>query len=431
MKPAGSKFQFSKNVFMHFHHYLILWFTVEMTQIANKKRGLALRELFYITHVKNIKSILEKGILSHNRVKELGIQSEAIYNKDVVAKRGAKTIPGDGRSLWSFANLYFQARNPMLFTVIRNKPVEEIAVIGVDKSILNRDDIFLATGNAASSQTDIVPISQKKKVLPIIMKQIDRVYWNEADGSKRVIMAECLVPEFVPPQYIRSIYFGDYKTKYKVQESLGNPKNVSLMFVPWMFFQPTRSRKITPLLSVVDGDMFFSRAQTLTISVNTVGVMGKGVASRARYQFPDVYVRYQDLCRKRQLKMGKPVLYKREVSFDFEMADEPSTLTNPNAETWFLLFPTKKHWSDKSNISDIEAGLKWLVENYKKEGIKSLALPALGCGLGGLEWEDVGPMLVQYLSVLDIPVSIFLPAEKQIPDKLISPDFLLRKKGHL
>lgn len=80
---------------MHFHHYLILWFTVETTPIASKRRGLALRELFYITHVKNIKSILEKGILSHNQVKELGIQSEAIYNKDVVARREAKTIHSD------------------------------------------------------------------------------------------------------------------------------------------------------------------------------------------------------------------------------------------------------------------------------------------------------------------------------------------------
>jgi O-acetyl-ADP-ribose deacetylase (regulator of RNase III) len=244
-------------------------------------------------------------------------------------------------------------------------------------------------------------------------------------------MSECLVPEFVPPQYIRSVYFGDYKAKYEVKESLGNPRNVSFMYVPGMFFQPIRSREITPLLSVVDGDMFFSRAQTLTISVNIVGVMGKGVASRAKYQFPDVYVRYQDLCRRGQLKMGKPVLYRRETSFDYEMADEPSTLTNANSETWFLLFPTKKHWSDKSNFGDIEAGLQWLVENYKREGIKSLALPALGCGLGGLEWEDVGPILVQHLSILDIPVCIFLPAEKRIPDKLISPDFLLRKQAHL
>ena len=404
---------------------------VEQPQTTTKKRGLVLRELFYITHVKNLDSILEKGILSHNRVKELGIQSETIHNKDVVSRREAIIVPKDGRSLWSFANLYFQVRNPMLFTVIRNRPVDEIAVVGVDKSILDRDDIFLTTGNAASSQTEIVPVSQKRKVLPDILKKIDRVYWNELDGSKREMMAECLVPELVPAKYIRSLYFGDYKAKYRVQKSLNNPTNVPLIYIPAIFFQPTRSRGITPLLSVVDGDMFFSRAQTLTVSVNIVGVMGKGVASRAKYQFPDVYVRYQDLCRSRQLRMGKPVLYKREVSLDHEMADEPSTLTNANGETWFLLFPTKKHWRDRSNIGDIEAGLKWLVENCRKEGITSLALPALGCGLGGLEWDDVGPILVQYLSTLDIPVSIFLPAEKEIPNALISPDFLVRKKTHL
>lgn len=404
---------------------------VEATQTAGKRRGLPFRELFYITHVKNIESILEKGILSHNRVEELGIQSETIYNKDVVSRREGKTVPGDGRSLWSFANLYFQARNPMLFTVVRNKPVDEIAIIGIDKSILERTDVFLTTGNAANAQTEIVPVSQKKKVLPIIMKQIDRVYWNVLDGSKREIMAECLVPDLAPPDYIRSVYFGDYKAKYKAQRLLKNRSNIPFMFVPGLFFQPIRSREITPLLSVVDGDMFFSRSQTLTISVNVVGIMGKGVASRAKYQFPDVYVRYQDLCRNHQLRMGKPVLYRREASFDYEMADEPSTLTNANGETWFLLFPTKKHWRDKSNIGDIEAGLKWIVDNYKKEGIRSLALPSLGCGLGGLEWEEVGPILVRYLSTLDIPVSIFLPAEKEIPNTQISADFLVRKASTL
>jgi O-acetyl-ADP-ribose deacetylase (regulator of RNase III) len=396
---------------------------------ATKKRGLVLRELFYITHVNNIKSILEKGILCHKRIEELGIGFERIYNKDVVKKRESITVPGDGRNLWDFANFYFQPRNPMLYNVISNKPVSEIAVIGIDKCILDRNDIFLAKGNAAHSQTEIVPATEKRKAISEIMKEVDRDYWNEVDGSKRKIMAECLVPELVPPQYIRSIYFGDYMTKYTVQSALGSPTNITFMYVPGMFFQLIRSREITPTLSVVDGDMFFARAQTLTVSVNIVGVMGKGVASRAKYQFPDVYVRYQDVCRNGQLKMGKPVLYKREVSFDHEMADEPSTLTNANSETWFLLFPTKKHWSDKSNIGDIKAGLEWLIENYKKEGIRSLALPALGCGLGGLEWADVGPILCQYLSNLDIPVCIFLPSEKQVPDALITPDFLLGKQA--
>lgn len=62
--------------------------------------------------------------------------------------------------------------------------------------------------------------------------------------------------------------------------------------------------------------------QTLAVSVNTVGVMGKGLASRVKYQFPDVYVRYQDVCKTRELELGKPYLYKRESSLDSLLADE-------------------------------------------------------------------------------------------------------------
>ena len=120
-----------------------------------------LRELYYITHVKNLKSILDKGILSHCKMQENGLNFERIYNKSVVTRREEIKVP-DGRSLWLFANLYFQARNPMLFTVIRNNPLDEIAVIGVDRSILDRSDIYLSTGNAAHSQSNIVPISRRK-----------------------------------------------------------------------------------------------------------------------------------------------------------------------------------------------------------------------------------------------------------------------------
>ncbi len=190
-------------------------------------------------------------------------------------------------------------------------------------------------------------------------------------------------------------------------------------------------RRITATLSILDGDMFTSMCQTLTIPVNIVGVMGKGVAFRAKYQFPDVYVKYQNYCRSHQLEMGKPVLYKREASFDHELADEPSMIKNMNGETWFLLFPTKKHWKDQSKIADIEAGLQWIVTNYKKKEIKSLALPALGCGLGGLEWSNVGPLICQYLANLDIPVNLYLPAEHLIPDELIIPQFLLPKQRQL
>lgn len=163
------------------------------------------------------------------------------------------------------------------------------------------------------------------------------------------------------------------------------------------------------------------------MSVNCVGVMGKGLASRAKYQFPDVYVYYQDLCRKRILQMGKPRIYKRESSFDYELADEPSTLSGANSETQFLLFPTKQDWRERADIDGIEKGLQWLRDNYKNEGVKSLAIPALGCGLGRLDWRDVGPLMCKYLSSLDIPVWIYLPAERKISEEFLSKEFLLRQ----
>jgi len=174
--------------------------------------------------------------------------------------------------------------------------------------------------------------------------------------------------------------------------------------------------------------MFFSRMHTLTVSVNCVGVMGKGLASRAKYQFPGVYVTYQDLCRKRKLQLGKPYLYKRESSVDYQLAEDPATLSNANLETWFLLFPTKRHWREHADINGIKKGLQWLQDNYEGEGIKSLAIPALGCGLGKLEWRDIGPLMCNHLYTLDIPVEVYLPTERKVPEELLSKDFLLAQR---
>ena len=166
--------------------------------------------------------------------------------------------------------------------------------------------------------------------------------------------------------------------------------------------------------------------QTLTISVNTVGVMGAGLASRAKENFPSLYVKFQEICRNKKLSTKTPYLYKEDYSYDAHMADEPNTLTEkPNDEKWFLLFATKEHWRYPSKMEYIKDGLQWLVENAKKENIRSLALPALGCGLGGLPWHTVGPKMCQYLHKLEIPCEIYLPREASIPDDQLSKEFLL------
>ncbi|NEQ70115.1 MAG: macro domain-containing protein [Symploca sp. SIO2D2] len=194
------------------------------------------------------------------------------------------------------------------------------------------------------------------------------------------------------------------------------------------FFQPDWKARVADNLAVVKGDMFCSRMQTLTITVNCVGVMGKGLALTAKDRFPDIYVRYQDLCKKKQITPGKPCLYKRESSVFDELYDEdlPIEAAEDKFQTWFLFFPTKNHWRNKSNIGDIERGLQWLVENYQVQGIQSLAVPALGCGLGGLDWFRVGPLMCKYLVLMkDIQVVIYLPIEREIPSEHLTPEFLL------
>ncbi|MDA2918476.1 macro domain-containing protein [Desulfobacterota bacterium AH_259_B03_O07] len=155
---------------------------------------------------------------------------------------------------------------------------------------------------------------------------------------------------------------------------------------------------------VLIGDIFKSSAQTLVNTVNTVGVMGKGLALEFKKRFPDMYKDYVERCKKGEVRLGRPYLYKKLIT------------------PWILLFPTKQDWRSVSKLSDIEVGLKHLEKNYKSWGITSLAIPPLGCGLGELNWDIVGPTLYRYLNRLEIPVELYAPYGT--PVGKLKPEFL-------
>lgn len=144
-------------------------------------------------------------------------------------------------------------------------------------------------------------------------------------------------------------------------------------------------------VTVRQGDMFESRAQTLVNTVNTEGVMGKGVALEFRKRYPDMFKDYVERCRRHEIQLGRPYLYKRVVP------------------PWILNFPTKDHWRSLSRLSDITEGLRFLRSHYEEWGITSLAVPPLGAGNGGLEWRVVGPTLYRELSAFEIPVELYAP----------------------
>ena len=142
------------------------------------------------------------------------------------------------------------------------------------------------------------------------------------------------------------------------------------------------------MITYVACDLFLSPARVLVNTVNTVGVMGKGIAKRFKQVYPDMFERYQELCETDAFDVGELWLHK-----------------TPNK--WVLNFPTKRHWRQPSRPEYVEQGLRKFVATYHAYGITSVSFPLLGCGNGELDWEtQVRPLMEKYLDPL--PISVFV-----------------------
>jgi len=158
------------------------------------------------------------------------------------------------------------------------------------------------------------------------------------------------------------------------------------------------------MIRVLIGDIFESAAQTLVNTVNTVGVMGKGIALGFRKRFPQMYEDYVTRCARHEVRLGEPYLYRR--------------VTPPD----IINFPTKEHWRSVSRLSDIVKGLQYLQAHIRDWGVTSLAVPPLGCGEGQLEWRVVGPTLYRHLAGIGVPIEIYAPFGT--PHEELQPEFL-------
>lgn len=143
------------------------------------------------------------------------------------------------------------------------------------------------------------------------------------------------------------------------------------------------------MIEYVEGNIFDSPAQVIVNTVNTVGVMGKGLALEFKNRYPQMFEKYKAACEKHTFAIGKLML----ISAPDHM---------------LLLFPTKENWRYPSKLSYIEQGLKHFCDNYAQRGITSIAFPKLGCGNGELDWDDVRPLMERYLKDLPIDVYIYL-----------------------
>lgn len=143
------------------------------------------------------------------------------------------------------------------------------------------------------------------------------------------------------------------------------------------------------MIKYVKGDIFDSPSKIIVDTVNTVGVMGKGIALEYKKRYPEMFVKYNDLCKKKLLDIGNLYLWKE-------------------SDKWILLFPTKAHWRNPSKLEYIEKGLMKFADNWDKLGADSIAFPRLGCGNGGLDWIEVKPLMEKYLNRIPMQILVYI-----------------------
>ncbi len=159
------------------------------------------------------------------------------------------------------------------------------------------------------------------------------------------------------------------------------------------------------MVELKQGDILQAEAEALVNTVNTVGVMGRGIALQFRKAFPENFRQYEHACEHGQVHLGHMFVYETE------------RLTGPR---YIINFPTKRHWKGNSRIQYIQQGLSDLVRVIRERNIQSIAIPPLGCGLGGLEWNEVRPLIVGAVRALpDVRVLLYEPKGAPAPELMV------------
>lgn len=174
------------------------------------------------------------------------------------------------------------------------------------------------------------------------------------------------------------------------------------LIIVWPDGSKTDNRGSTPTRGVensniesASGNLLDAKVDALVNAVNCVGVMGKGIAKQFKERFPDMFTEYRKACKDNKVVPGKMHVYQNQ---------------EPDGPKYIINFPTKRDWRDNSRMEDIQSGLADLALTIRNLGIGSIAIPALGSGLGGLKWNDVRPKIEQALAPLsNVRIVVYEP----------------------
>jgi O-acetyl-ADP-ribose deacetylase (regulator of RNase III) len=154
------------------------------------------------------------------------------------------------------------------------------------------------------------------------------------------------------------------------------------------------------MIEHTEGNLISAEAEALVNTVNCEGYMGKGIALQVKQAFPANFKAYEKACLAHEVEPGRMFIF------------DTASMVNPR---YIINFPTKRYWREKSRIEDIESGLKTLIEEVRRLGIRSVAVPPLGCGLGGLDWNVVRPMIA---AIPEVRVLLYSPQGSPAPEEM-------------
>lgn len=157
------------------------------------------------------------------------------------------------------------------------------------------------------------------------------------------------------------------------------------------------------MLRFTQGNLLDARSEAIVNAVNTVGVMGKGIALQFKRRFPENFAAYAAACHAGEVRIGQMFVTSRNA---------------PTGPRWIINFPTKMHWKNPTKLEWVRAGLGALRQLIVAERMRSIALPALGCGLGGLDWNVVRSQIESALGDLtEVEVAVYEP----LPHPTVAP----------
>lgn len=361
--------------------------------------------LYRMTHIDNIPHILKHGI-THKNSKNFNPDYKDIGDVNLISRRDEKIVSITNGTqneikrikIGDFIPFYFGVRMSMLYNIQYGINVERVdpekvvyIVINMNKIIENGYEFYFSDGHAYDGLTTFYDGNYIKKINDILdFQAIKSNYWGGEENFhvKRKKQAEFLVKGDIPYSFVENFICYNAEARLYSRDLGIELKRIS--------YDKNAYYLEKSMIEYRKGNILESEAEGLVNTVNTKGVMGKGIALQFKKNFPKNFKEYKKACKEGKIQIGKLFV------------TNENTLTGKKI---IINFPTKTDWKKPSEYEYIEKGLEDLLNIINIHQIKSIALPPLGAGNGGLIWQKVKNIIEAKLSHLSIPVYVYEPTE--------------------